>query len=404
MSLASSILEQANGHIVAGRPEQAEALLAPLLAGGSAQVPVWAAMAKCLRHQGKAREALAIQELLVANVPGNLGFRFDLAETLLLFGQFDRGWREYRHRYGLEHTARIARKVQRPRWDGQPIPGRTLLIHDEQGFGDSFQFIRMVEWAKARSQARIVLEVAPEILSMAQRSAGHDEVIARGTLPPAFDVHCEMMSLPMVMGLQVSDLPGKVPYLSADPDRLKRWRKSLSGLPRPLVALNWAGRPTLYNGQNRAASLAALAPLAASGATFLSIQKGAPAKEAHVPPSGLNVINLDSEIADFEDTAAILTIADLLISIDSAPAHLAGALGRPAWIMLGFVADWRWLLDRSDSPWYPTLRLFRQPKHNDWETVVRCLARELPAFIAACRQQRLGQPSETAKSTPAAQI
>jgi len=381
MTVATAVA-QANALLGAGQLEQAEALLAPLLASGQGPIPLWAAMAKCLRHQGRAREALAIQERLVEAVPGNLGFRFDLSETLLLFGQFDRGWREYHHRYSLEHTTRIARKVQRPRWDGRPIPGRTLLIHDEQGFGDTLQFIRMAEWAKQRSQARVILEVTPHLLTLAKRCSGFDDLVERGTIPPAFDVHCEMMSLPMVMGLQLSQLPGKIPYVVPDPSRRRRWQKRLVTLPRPLVALNWAGRPTLYNGQNRAVSLATLAPLAAAGATFLSVQKGPPAEEAKTPPAGMSLANLSDEIKDFEDTAAILDIADLLISIDSAPAHLAGALGRPVWVMLGHVADWRWLMDRSDSPWYPTARLFRQPARNDWDSVVAALLPELERFKA----------------------
>lgn len=382
MTEPAQIAARAHALLEAGQPEQAEALLAPFLKGGQGQLILWAAMAKSLRHQGRPREALPIQQMLVDAVPGNLSARFDLAELLLLLGQFDRGWREYHHRYCLEHTRRIARKVQRPRWNGRPIPDKTLLIHDEQGFGDTFQFMRMVAWAKERSEAKLILEITPEILPLARRSAGFDELVPRGTIPPAFDVHCEMMSLPMVTSFALAQLPGRIPYLTPDPVRLRRWRQRLASLPRPLVALNWAGRPVLYNGQDRAVSLAALAPLAIDGITFLSVQKGPPAAQAATPPAGMALVNLSYEIADFEDTAAILSIADLLISIDSAPAHLAGALGRPAWLMLGFVADWRWLLERSDSPWYPSLRLFRQSRRNDWSSVVATLTQELRALVA----------------------
>lgn len=380
MTDLTTILDQANKLVNDGLPEQAELIVAPLLAGGSGPIPLWAMLAKSLRHQGRARDALTVQELLVQAQPGNLTFRFDLAETLLLFGQYDRGWREYHWRYSMEHTTRIARKVQRPRWDGRPIPGQTLLIYDEQGFGDTLQFIRLVEWAKQRSQATVVVEVTKPLLSLAERMTGYDHIVERGSLPPPFDVHCEMMSLPMVMGFQESQLPGRMPYLTPDPARIKRWRKRLDSLPRPLVALVWAGRPTLYNGQNRAASLATLAPLAMEGVTFLSVQQGPQAEEANTPPDGMSLINLSPEIEDFEDTAAIFSIADLIITIDSAPAHLAGALGRPTWIMLGHVADWRWLMDRNDSPWYPTAKLFRQPARNDWGSVVNQIAKELAKF------------------------
>ena len=375
-----AIVTQGNALIESGNLEQAEALLVPHLAGGQGPIPLWALMAKCLRHQGRAREALAIQEMLVEAVPGNLGFRFDMAETLLLLGQFDRGWREYHHRYSLEHTTRIARKVQKPRWDGRAIPGKTLLIHDEQGFGDTLQFIRLAEWAKSRSQARVVLEVTEPLLPLAKRSIACDDVIARGTIPPAFDVHCEMMSLPMAMGFRHEQLPGRIPYLIPDAGRVRKWEKRLGKLKRPLVGLVWAGRPTRYNGQNRAATLATLAPLAMEGITFLSLQKGPPAAEAKTPPSGMTLVDLGDEIKDFDDTAAILHVADLLITIDSAPAHLAGALGRPAWVMLGHVADWRWQLDTNDSPWYPTLRLFRQHARADWTGVVAEVGAALTAF------------------------
>src|SRR5260221_9007632 len=268
--------------------------------------------------------------MLVATVPGDLTARFNLAETLLLLGDFERGWREYRYRYSMPHTMMIERKVQTPRWDGRSVPGKTLLIHDEQGYGDTFQFIRMVPWARERSRARVVLEISAETLSMARRSAGFDDIIARGTLPPAFDMHCEMMSLPMAMGLKLADLPGPLPYLSADPQRLAGWQQRLAGLPRPLVALVWAGRPTHFNDANRSVALADLAPLALPGITFLSLQKGPAASQAASPPTGMSFLSLSGEIEDFEDTAAILSIADLLISVDSSTVHLAGALGRPA--------------------------------------------------------------------------
>lgn len=371
--------------IAAGRFEQAEALLRPYLASGSGPLALWKLLAAALRPQGRIAETRAIQEMLVAHAPGDLPTRFDLSETLLLQGEFERGWREYRHRYSLAHTAAIGRKVQLPRWDGRPIPGKTLLIHDEQGFGDTFQFMRMVSWAKARSGARVVLEINAETLSLAQRNqdrVGFDEIVVRGNLPPPFDLHCEMMSLPMAMGLTLADLPGPMPYLTADSARIERWRQRLAGLRRPLVALVWAGRPTHFNDANRSLTLERLAPLARHGVTFLSIQKGPAALEAAAPPPGMSLVSLSDEIHDFEDTAAILTIADLLVSVDSSPVHLAGALGRPAWVMLPFVPDWRWLLERTDTPWYPGMRLFRQPSRGDWAGVMAAMSAELAQLVA----------------------
>ncbi len=331
--------------------ETAEALVRPFLASGVGPLPLWRILASALRQQGRIEETLPIQQMLVDTLPGDLPARFDLSETLLLLGDFERGWREYRYRYSLPHTTILDRKVQMPTWSGEPIPGKTLLIHDEQGYGDTLQFMRMAPWAKQRSGARVVLEINHETASFARRMAGIDHVALRGELPPPFDVHCQMMSLPATMGLKLSDLPGTIPYLSIDPARVNRWRKRLSGLPRPLVALVWAGRPTHFNDANRSTNLAMLAPLAQDGVTFLAVQKGPKAVEAADPPKGMHLVELSDKIKDFDDTAAILTLADLLISVDSSPVHLAGALGRPAWVMLPFVPDWRWLLGRDDTPW-----------------------------------------------------
>jgi hypothetical protein len=364
--------------LVEGRGAEVEALLRPLLATGTGPVVLWALLAQALRQQGRAAEARPIQEMLVDQLPGHLPTRFDLAETLLLLGDFDRGWREYSHRYNLAHTSRIERKVQRPRWDGRAIPGQTLLIHDEQGYGDTFQFMRMVAWAKQRSQARVVLEINHETASLAQRMGGYDVITLRGQLPPQFDVHCEMMSLPMVMGLRLSDLPGTpMPYLFALEERRIHWRERLRGYSGLKVAFLWAGRPTHTNDANRSMRMSMLQPLAQEGVTLFSIQKGPTEGQALNPPANMPVVSLSQDIRDFEDTAAILSEVDLLISIDSSPVHLAGALGCPAWVMLPLLPDWRWLLDRDDTPWYPTHRLFRQDKWGDWGSVVDLVAKAL---------------------------
>ena len=369
--------------LATGHLEQAEQRARKILASGTGPLSVWHLLVVAVRDQGRIDEARQLYELLVERFPGNLSFRFELSESLLLLGDFERGWREYHHRYGMPHTVKFERKVQRPRWDGRPIPGRTLLIHDEQGYGDTFQFMRMVPWAKRRSQARVVLQINADQERFARRLDGVDEVVLRGDLPPPFDMHCEMMSLPMAMGLTLADLPGPVPYLEADPGRVKRWRRRLAGLPRPWVALVWAGRPTHLNDARRSMTLDTLAPLGMSGITYLAVQKGPAEAQATSPPPGMRIERLNEDIHDFQDTAAILSLTDLLISVDSAPVHLAGALGRPAWVMLPFVPDWRWLLNRDDSPWYPSLRLFRQPSRGDWGAVSE--------RIAAALRERFGR-------------
>lgn len=377
---ASDVLEinqQAHELLKAERWAEAEQLLQPVLASGVGPIALWRQLFYAVRPQGKVAQAQQILELIVQTVPSDIAARFDLAEILLLEGDFTRGWRQYRFRYQLDHTVVMARHVQKPRWEGQAIHGKTLLIHDEQGFGDTFQFLRMVASAQTRSGARIILEVNEESYALAQRSAGFDEIIQRGSIPPPFDLHCELMSLPLAMGLQLSDLPGKLPYLSANPQRVEKWRKCLADLPRPLVGLVWAGRPTHTNDVRRSMTLNDLAPLAQTGISFVALQKGPASAQAATPPAGMSLLSLSDEIHDFEDTAAICMLLDTLISVDSSPVHLSGALGCPVWVMLPFMPDWCWLLGRNDTPWYANTRLFRQPADVQWQPVLQALAAEL---------------------------
>ncbi len=371
--------------VAADRLEEADSRLRVLLGSGSGPLGLWRIWVHVLRQLGRPQDALPIQRMLVDTMPGDLTARFDLSEILLLLGAFEPGWRAYRFRYGMPHTMGIERKVQRPRWGGESLAGRTLLVHDEQGFGDTFQFMRLLPLVKQRSQARVVFDVNPQTLSLAQRSLPEiDAVIASDALPPPFDVHCELMSLPMALNLTLADLPGRIPYLLPDPDRLARWRTRLASLPRPLVAVAWAGRPTHVNDAKRSMTLDMLGRLAMPGVHFVTVQKGPAAAQARTPPAGMALTPLDEEIADFEDTAAILSLVDVLISVDSSPVHLAGALGRPAWVMLPFAPDWRWLMDRADTPWYPRHRLFRQTQRHRWEPVIH----EVAGALAALRDSR----------------
>ncbi|EJM97461.1 glycosyltransferase family 9 protein [Herbaspirillum sp. YR522] len=369
----------------AGQFEHCERMARALIDAGYATLPIWRTLGLSLRQQGHVMSARDIQQRLVDSAPGNVDLRFDLAETLLLLGDFERGWQHYQYRYSLGHTRHMDRKIKAPPWNGQHMPGKTLLIHDEQGYGDTFQFIRLVERARRQSQARIVVQIQPEQAAFARRLPEIDVVVPQGQLPPPFDAHCQMMSLPRALGLRLEELPGSVPYLQADPTRVQRWRQRLHQLRRPWVALAWAGRPTHDNDRNRSMTLeqlSPLAPMAARGISLISVQKGPAAAQAIKPPAGLRLEVLGDELMDFDDTAAVLQLCDLLISVDSSPVHLAGALGRPTWVMLPMVPDWRWLLEREESPWYPGTRLFRQSTRGHWDDVVARVAEQLHRFVA----------------------
>jgi hypothetical protein len=257
------------------------------------------------------------------------------------------------------------------------MPGKTLLIHDEQGFGDTLQFMRMVPWAKEQSQAYVVLQIVKELLPFVERLKGIDEIVLRGQVPPPFERHCEMMSLPMAMKLQTSQLPGPMPYVKPLPGRTRRWKPRLADIQGLKVAVVWAGRSNHFNDRNRSMNLSQFAPLGMEGVTFLSVQKGFRVEEAKAPPASMNFIDLGPTIEDFEDTAAIFSLVDLVISVDSSPIHLAGAMGRPVWVLLPFMPDWRWLMHRSDTPWYPSMRLFRQTTQGDWPGVMARVAEAL---------------------------
>lgn len=378
MSIPTPAQHDAIQQLISNRQfAEAEHMIRQLLSSGTGPVNLWKQLVLVLKKQGKHQEVHDIQSMMVAQIPGDLSMRYDLAESMLLLGDYTQGWKEYRYRYSLPHTRMIDRKVQKPRWNGRPVPGKTLLIFDEQGFGDSFQFIRLVEQAKKQSQARIILEVNPESLSLYQRCIDVDQIVPRGMLIPAFDHYCELMTLPNILNLQMEQLPLATRYLTADADRVTYWKEKLSPIPSPRVALVWAGNPTHQNDQNRSTSLSQLASLALPGVHYLSLQKGPASSQADTPPEGMTLHALSDDIHSFEDTAAILMLVDLLISVDSSPAHLAGALGCQTWVMLPFIPEWRWQTERIDTPWYPDVRLYRQPVAEDWNSVTRLMADEL---------------------------
>jgi hypothetical protein len=351
------------------RYDEAEALLRPFVRSGMrAPVPVWKLLVNVLRQQGKIEETRRIQEMLVSLAPEDLTARLGLAETLLLQGEYERGWREYRCRY---------KQLQCPRWEGEPITGKTLLIHDEPGSADTLQFLRLVPLARQLSGARVILQINSEQLPLATRAGGFDAIVSREEPAPPADLHCEMMSLPTAMNLRLDDLPGPSPYLTAEPSLVAQWRARLASLPKPWVGLHCSDTPTHASDPANPVSLQDLAALAMAGVTFVSLQENEQATQLQEPPQGMRLVSLGEECRNVEDLAALVTLLDLVISADSSVAHLAGALGRPVWILLPFVHDWRWMLSRTDTPWYPTARLFRQAAPLAWEPVIREVAGEL---------------------------
>ncbi len=302
------------------------------------------------------------------------------AHALLRAGDFARGLASYEWRWRRSELGGRNRGFAKPLWLGEFPPARkTILLHGEQGLGDTIQFARYAPLV-ARRGARVVLEVQPELAGILSGLDGVSVLVGRGDPLPDFDLHCPLPSLPRALGTDLATIPTDIPYLRADEGLLAKWKARLPDGARPRVALAWAGRSSHRHDRHRSIDPARLAPLLAAEAQFLSVQKDARPQDAPVL-EGSRIISLGSELESFADTAAVLALADLVITVDTSVAHLAGAMGRPVWILLPFVSDWRWLLERQDSPWYPTARLFRQPALGDWDSVIACVADTLDQWI-----------------------
>ena len=323
------------------------------------------------RHE----EALADFERVLAHNKGNADATHNAALSRLTLGDYSRGFVQYEARW--QRTGMPPRRrLGKPLWLGEyPLGRKTILLTAEQGFGDMIQFARYAPLL-ARTGAKVVLEAPPELMALLDRQEGI-AIVARGAPLPPFDVHCPLGSLPLALRTDSAAIPAPIPYLAVSGERLGEWRARLAGIASPRVALAWAGRPTHANDRNRSLALAQLAPLLAlDRIAFVSVQRE-PREDAHALAAVRSLTHLGGELKDFDDTAAVLALCDLIVSVDTAVAHLAGAIGRPVWILLPYQPDWRWKLDRTDSPWYPTARLYRQSGPGDWDGVIARLRDDL---------------------------
>jgi tetratricopeptide (TPR) repeat protein len=329
------------------------------------------------------REAVESYDRILAREPDHADAHFNAALSLLTIGDYRRGFAEYEWRW-VRSGMRARKELRPPPWRGETsLANRTVLLHAEQGLGDTIQFVRYVPQL-ARAGAKIVLEVQPELKALVATVEGGAAVVARGDPLPAFDVHCPLASLPLALRTEVSAVPAVVPYLRVDAGRLERWQRRLQSVPRPRIALAWAGRTTHANDRNRSIPLALFdAVIATPGRCWLSVQRDLREGDAECLARDGRILHLGGELGDFSDTAAVLELVDLLVCVDTSVAHLAGALGRPAIVLLPFQPDWRWMLDGDRSPWYPTLRLLRQPAIGDWSGAIGQLDAEIARVLAA---------------------
>jgi hypothetical protein len=333
--------------------------------------------------RGELDEALSVCQRAIQLRPDHAGAHWNKSLVLLLKGDFAQGWAEYEWRWQSKDFRSPRRDFPQPQWRGEDPSGRTILLHAEQGFGDTIQFIRYAPLLAGRG-ARVIVECQPELQRLLGGVEGIQHLTARGEPLPPFDLHTPLLSLPLAWGTRVKTIPGNVPYIKPDPALVGAWRGRLAGDSALKVGLVWAGSPIRKDDRYRSLPLSSLAPLAGvKGVSFYSLQKGKATEQAQNPPPGMNLIDMTEEIKDFADTAALISHLDLVITVDTAVAHLAGAMAKRVWTMLEFVPAWRWLLNREDSPWYPTMRLFRQPAIRDWATVIRRVAGELQNFCSS---------------------
>jgi tetratricopeptide (TPR) repeat protein len=322
----------------------------------------------------------------------------------LRLGDFEPGWREYEWRRRTKDWAIPERNFLQLEWSGKdPLAGKTILLYAEQGFGDTIQFCRYAQLIA--SDARVVLEVPSALVLLLSSLKGIAQIVARGEPLPPFDLYCPLLSLPHAFGTTLATIPGEVPYLAADAAKAIAGRQRLADLPGLRVGLVWSGNPRLWKvdtsimDRRRSISVEQFRALAAvRGVSFVSLQKGEAASQTR--PSGMVIHDWTSELHDFADTAALIEALDLVISVDTSVAHLAGALGKPVWLLNRFDTCWRWLLGRDDSPWYPTLRQFRQSEAGDWDGVLTPVRQALTQLVGGRRERRLaiGQSHQIVKA------
>jgi tetratricopeptide (TPR) repeat protein len=340
-----------------------------------------------LRDLARLPDAVAAYERAQSLKPELGEAHWNLALALLVGGDFARGWAAYQQRWKTRRLAAHRRSFAVPQWDGGDPAGRTILVHAEQGMGDVIQFCRYLPLLRARGARTVLLIDGPwrQLAPLLRSLDGVDLLALDLADAGAFDLHCPLLDLPLRFGTELATIPARVPYLAADPSRAD-WRARLADDGRPRIGIVWAGNRSNTRDRLRTLGLTPLQPLLKlSGLRWFGLQVGDGRRDLEGQTLPSSFTDLGPELRDFADTAAVLAELDLTISVDTSVAHLSGALGRPTWVLLPTAPDWRWLLERVDSPWYPTARLFRQQVAGDWTSVVARVGDALTALAAGDR-------------------
>ncbi|MBV8466775.1 MAG: tetratricopeptide repeat protein, partial [Burkholderiales bacterium] len=322
-----------------------------------------------LQSTGRYAEAMRDYAQALAIAPQHAGANWNRALLLLLQGDYAAGWAAYEWRWQEHGVALPWMSLPQPRWLGEgDIAGKTLLLHAEQGLGDTIQFCRYIPLLEARG-ARVLVAAPPTLAAIVASVSSTATVLEPGKALPDFDLHCPMGSLPLACRTTLEAVPATIPYITADPALRAAWCAKLGSRSKRRIGLVWSGGEGHKQDRQRSMAFARLLPLLEIDVEFHSLQQAVRASD-DVALQASSVIRHEAELTSFADTAALVAEMDLIISVDTSVAHLAGALGVPTWILLAFTPDFRWMLERSDTPWYPTARLFRQPALDDWESVI----------------------------------
>lgn len=336
----------------------------------------WSNLANVLRDFGRLDEAAAAYRQAISIQPDHPDAHKNWAILRLLQGDYDNGFLEYEWRWKCDNAT--LRKFDRPRWAGEDPSGKTVFIYEEQGYGDVIQFSRYARLLADRG-AKVIIGCRPELARLISCCRGVSQVVAAGQPMPTFDLHCPLLSLPLFCGTKsLADVPADVPYFDLRPEITQLWKDRLGSPTRARIGLCWAGNPENRNDRYRSIPLEKFVPLASAGSfEFHALQLGPAAADCERVPE-LSLASHERALKDFADTAAVIEQLDLVITVDTAVAHLAGALAKPTWVLLPTAPDWRWLLERTDSPWYPTARLFRVTR--DWDQVIGKVTSDLATW------------------------
>ena len=367
-----------------GRPEEAVACYRQALALAPNLLEAHNNLGLAFRDLGRLSESAACFHQALAIKPDYAEAHGYLGQLLLLTGDYERGWPEYEWRLRL--PMKFVRSFAEPAWQGEDLTGRTILLVAEQGLGDSLQFVRFAALVKQRG-GTVLFECPPELVRVFQTCPGIDRIVPAGSPLPPIDFQAPLLSLPAILRSTLATVPAAIPYLAADPALVEHWKAELSGYPEFKIGIVWQGNPRFalpecrIADQKRSFPLARFEPVArVPGVRLFSLQKGFGTEQLTEWQPRLGIVPLGDRLNDFADTAAVMMNLDLIISADSSPIHLAGALGRPVWVPLPSSGCWRWLVQREDSPWYPTMRLFRQSRAGEWSKVFDRMAQALAAI------------------------